>query len=97
MKPLPNSPYIFSNDNPQTEHSIMLSVPAFVNLFREKVKSPFIISLEQTFETLKRESVELDNHYMFFIRSEYEFMENESKDGIFTANSTTPVGFDGFG
>jgi hypothetical protein len=71
--------------NPQTEHSIMLSVPAFVNLFREKVKSPFIISLEQTFETLKHESVELDNHYMFFIRSEYEFMENESKDGIFTA------------
>lgn len=71
--------------NPQTEHSIMLSASTFVNLFREKVKSPFIVSLEQTFETLKRESVELDNHYMFFIRSEYEFMENESKDGIFTA------------
>lgn len=81
--------------NPQTEHSIMLSASTFVNLFREKVKSPFIISLEQTFETLKRESVELDNHYMFFIRSEYEFMENESKDGIFTAKmplraSTSP-------
>lgn len=71
--------------NPQTEHSIMLSVPTFVNLFREKVKSPFIASLEQTFETLKHNSVELDNHYMFFIRSEYEFMENEAKDGIFTA------------
>lgn len=81
--------------NPQTEHSIMLSASTFVNLFREKVKSPFIVSLEQTFETLKRESVELDNHYMFFIRSEYEFMENESKDGIFTAKmplraSTSP-------
>uniref|UniRef100_UPI00388FA205 SseB family protein n=1 Tax=Methanobrevibacter sp. TaxID=66852 RepID=UPI00388FA205 len=71
--------------NPQTEHSIMLSVGTFVNLFREKVKSPFIVSLEQTFETLKHNSVELDNHYMFFIRSEYEFMENEAKDGIFTA------------
>jgi hypothetical protein len=35
--------------------------------------------------TLKQNSVELDNHYMFFIHSDYEFMENEAKDGIFTA------------
>lgn len=71
--------------NPQTEHSIILSVPSFLNLFRQKAKNPFIVSLEQTLERLKNESVELDNHYMFFIRSDFEFMENESKDGIFTA------------
>ena len=71
--------------NPQTEHSIMISVSTFLGLFIEKPKSPFIGSLEQTLDRLKRDSLELDNHYMFFIRSEYEFMENESKDGIFTA------------
>ena len=39
--------------NPQTEHSIILSIPAFLSLFREKAKDPFIQSLEQTLETLK--------------------------------------------
>ena len=71
--------------NPQTEHSIMINVSTFIDLFKEKAKNPFIGSLEQTLATLKANSVELDNHYMFFIRSEYEFMENEAKDGIFTA------------
>ena len=71
--------------NPQTEHSIMIAVPTLIGLFKEKAKNAFIASLEQTLATLKKESVELDNNYMFFIRSEYEFMQNESKEGIFTA------------
>ena len=71
--------------NPQTENSIIISVQTFISLFKKKAKNPFIGSLEQTLARMKNESVELDNHYMFFIRSEYEFMENEAKDGIFTA------------
>ena len=71
--------------NPQTEHSIIVNASTLIDLFKEKAKNPFIASLEQTFATLKTKSVELDNHYMFFIRSEYEFMENEAVDGIFTA------------
>ncbi|MBQ2962614.1 SseB family protein [Methanobrevibacter sp.] len=71
--------------NPQTEHSIMVKASTLIDLFKEKAKNPFIGSLEQTLATLKTKSVELDNHYMFFIRSEYEFMENEAKEGIFTA------------
>ena len=71
--------------NPQTEHSIMISINTFLSLFMEKPKNPFIGSLEQTLDKLKNDYVELDNHYMFFIRSDYEFMENESKDGVFVA------------
>ena len=71
--------------NPQTEHSIIVNASTLIDLFKEKAKNPFIASLEQTLATLKTKSVELDNHYMFFIRSEYEFMENEAVDGIFTA------------
>lgn len=71
--------------NPQTEHSIMISINTFLSLFMEKPKNPFIGSLEQTLDRLKNDYVELDNHYMFFIRSDYEFMENESKDGVFVA------------
>ena len=71
--------------NPQTEHSIIVNASTLIDLFKEKAKNPFIASLEQTLATLKSKSVELDNHYMFFIRSEYEFMENEAVDGIFTA------------
>ena len=71
--------------NPQTEHSISISVASFLNMFVEKAKDPFIISLEQTLKTMKVNSQELENNTMLFIRSEYEFMENESKDGIFTA------------
>ena len=63
----------------------MISVSTFIDLFKEKAKNPFVGSLEQTLATLKANSVELDNHYMFFIRSEYEFMENEAVDGVFTA------------
>ena len=62
--------------NPQTEHSIIVNASTLIDLFKEKAKNPFIASLEQTLATLKSKSVELDNHYMFFIRSEYEFMEN---------------------
>ena len=71
--------------NPQTEHSIIVNASTLIDLFKEKAKNPFIASLEQTLATLKSNSVELDKHYMFFIRSEYEFMENEAVDGIFTA------------
>jgi hypothetical protein len=71
--------------NPQTEHSIIVNTSTLIDLFKEKAKNPFIASLEQTLATLKTKSVELDKHYMFFIRSEYEFMENEAVDGIFTA------------
>ncbi len=71
--------------NPQTEHSIIVNASTLIDLFKEKAKNPFIASLEQTLATLKTKSVKLDNHYMFFIRSEYEFMENEAVDGIFTA------------
>ena len=71
--------------NPKTEHSIMVNVPMFLSLFKENVKSPFIGSLEQTYAALKNNSVELDNHYMFFIRSDYEFMEDEAVNGIFKA------------
>ena len=71
--------------NPQTEHSLIVNASTLIDLFKEKAKNPFIASLEQTLATLKSKSVELDNHYMFFIRSEYEFMENEAVDGIFTA------------
>ena len=71
--------------NPQTEHSIIVNASTLIDLFKEKAKNPFIASLEQTLATLKTKSVELDKHYMFFIRSEYEFMENEAVDGIFTA------------
>ena len=70
--------------NPQTEHSIMIAVPTFLSIFKEKPKNPFIGSLEQTYASLRSKSVELDNNYMFFIRSDYEFMENEAVDGIFT-------------
>lgn len=71
--------------NPQTEHSIMVNVSTLIDLFKEKAKNPFIGSLEQTLATLKSNSIELDNHQMLFIRSEYEFMENEAADEIFTA------------
>ena len=71
--------------NPQTEHSIIVNTSTLIDLFKEKAKNPFIASLEQTLATLKTKSVELDKHYMFFIRSEYEFMENEAVEGIFTA------------
>ena len=71
--------------NPQTEHYIIVNASTLIDLFKEKAKNPFIASLEQTLATLKSNSVELDKHYMFFIRSEYEFMENEAVDGIFTA------------
>ena len=71
--------------NPQTEHSIIVNASTLIGLFKEKAKNPFIASLEQTLATLKSNSVKLDNHYMFFIRSDYEFMENEAVDGIFTA------------
>ena len=71
--------------NPQTEHSIMVNASTLIDLFKEKAKNPFIGSLEETLTTLKSNSIELDNHQMLFIRSEYEFMENEAADGIFTA------------
>ena len=71
--------------NPQTEHSIMVNASTLRDLFKEKAKNPFIGSLEETLTTLKSNSIELDNHQMLFIRSEYEFMENEAVDGIFTA------------
>ena len=71
--------------NPHTEHSIMISVSTFIDLFKEKAKDPFLSSLEETLVALKSNSIELDNHYMFFIRSDYEFMENDSVNGIFTA------------
>lgn len=71
--------------NPHTEHSIMISVSTFIDLFKEKAKDPFLSSLEETLVALKSNSIELDNHYMFFIRSDYEFMENDAVDGIFTA------------
>lgn len=71
--------------NPQTEHSIMVNVSTLIDLFKEKAKNPFIGSLEQTLARLKSNSVELENHLMLFIKSEYEFMENEAADGIFTA------------
>ena len=71
--------------NPQTDHSIIVNASTLIDLFKEKAKNPFIASLEQTLATLKSNSVKLDNHYMFFIRSDYEFMENEAVDGIFTA------------
>ena len=69
----------------ETEHSIIVNASTLIGLFKEKAKNPFIASLEQTLATLKSNSVKLDNHYMFFIRSDYEFMENEAVDGIFTA------------
>lgn len=69
--------------NPQTEHSIEMNIPSFLELFKEGEDNPFLNSLKSTLYLLKNNSIELDNHYMFYLRSEYEIMASEAKDNIF--------------
>ena len=69
--------------NPNTRHSIAMSLVNFLRIFDEKQEDPVIESMKRTLYLFETNSIELEDHQMFFLRSDYELMQQQSVDGIF--------------
>ena len=70
--------------NPLTEFNLSLPVEAFLQLF-EEVPDMFE-TLNGIIKILREHSKELKENYMFYLRSEDDFMKEEAIDGVFTPN-----------
>ena len=71
--------------NPFTEHDLNFPVEAFLRLFKEpsEEERAFMESLNEVLKALKEHSVELDDNYLFFVKSEDDFMSQQAVDGVF--------------
>ncbi len=74
--------YAFISINPLTSFDINMSVEAFLNLFMEE--NEYIKILKDMLKLLKDASVELEENYNFFLRTDDDFMKENAVDGVFT-------------
>ncbi|WP_407454826.1 SseB family protein [Methanobrevibacter sp.] len=70
--------------NPFTEFNLDIPIGAFLNLF-EEVPDIFE-TLNGILKILKEKSVELEEDYAFFLRSDDDFMKEDAVDGVFIPN-----------
>ena len=68
--------------NPLTEYELGMPIEAFIDVFSNA--SDLLEALPTILNMLKEKSVELDDDYLFYLRSEDDFMKEDAADGIFT-------------
>ena len=74
--------------NPFTERTLNFPVQTFLSLFVEPTEEEkkFFESLNEMLRILKEHSVELDDNYLFVIRSDDAIMKDQAVDGVFVPN-----------
>ena len=69
--------------NPFTDHDINLPVDAFINLFKSQPQQEVIDSINAVLKMLDENSIELDDEYGFYLRSDEDIMKNQAIDGVY--------------
>ena len=72
--------------NPFTSHDINIPVDSFINLFNPQPSQEVIDSINTVLKMLDENSIELDDEYGFYLRSDEDIMKNRADDGVYTAN-----------
>lgn len=67
--------------NPFTDHDINMPVSAFLALFEQG--DEMAETLKGILKLLKEKSVELEEDYAFYLRSDMDFMKENAVDGVF--------------
>ena len=72
--------------NPFTDHDINIPVESFINLFNPQPQQEVIDSINAVLKMLDENSIELDDEYGFYLRSDEDIMKNHAVDGVYVPN-----------